>query len=192
MHKTRKSEVQLTGCSLQHFYSWNSTTTSFSCCRKNHNPQIHSMKDSPQNISRGLQIISIILIPWPQLRWIISRHSFWPDYQAQQSLSCPFSHFACPPSHEAYTSPDTFFLLAFFKERILCKWYAILWQKVENMFVEAVSSVSIHQIWFPSTSESEAQTLSSRILFPCIFVFLYQNREKLVLSLSEIMRKPRL
>jgi hypothetical protein len=121
MHKTRKSEVQLTGCSLQHFYSWNSTTTSFSCCRKNHNPQIHSMKDSPQNISRGLQIISIILIPWPQLRWIISRHSFWPDYQAQQSLSCPFSHFACPPSHEAYTSPDTFFLLAFFKERILCK-----------------------------------------------------------------------
>ncbi len=120
MHKMCKSETQLTCCSLQHFYSWNSTTTWSSCYsdRKNYNPQIHSTKEgSSQNISWGLQIISIILISWTQLRLILSNHSFWPDYQAQQSLICHFSHFACPPSYEGYTSPDTTFI----KERILCK-----------------------------------------------------------------------
>jgi hypothetical protein len=62
--KIRKSEAQLTWCFLQTFYSWNSTTTSSSCCRKNSNPQIRSTKeDSPQNISYGLQIILIISIP---------------------------------------------------------------------------------------------------------------------------------
>ncbi len=122
MHKMRKSDVQLTGCLLQRFNSWNSTTTSSSCYRKNSYPQIRLTKeDSPQNISWGLQIVSIISIPWPQLRWILSNYSFKPDYQAQESLSCHFSHFACPPSHEGYTSPDTFYSLTFIKERILCK-----------------------------------------------------------------------
>ena len=51
----------------------------------------------------------------------LSNHSFRPDYQAQQSYSCHFSHFACPPFLEGYTSPDTFFSLTFIKERILCK-----------------------------------------------------------------------
>ena len=36
------------------------------------------------------------LLPWLQLRWILSNHSFWPDYQAQQSLSCHFFSFCVP------------------------------------------------------------------------------------------------
>jgi hypothetical protein len=48
MHKMCKSEAQLTGCSLQLFYSRNSTTTSSSCYRKNCDSQICSTKeDSP-------------------------------------------------------------------------------------------------------------------------------------------------
>jgi hypothetical protein len=126
-----------------------------------------------KNISWGLQIIRLL--------WSTDHNSgeFYliiysaTDYQAQQSLSCHFSHFACPPSHEGCTLPDTFFSLKFIKERILCKLlYAILWRKVENMFLEEVSSILIHQIWIRAP-----QTLSSTILFPCIFVFLYQNRE---------------
>ena len=35
------------------------------------------------------------------------------------------------------------------------KLYAILWQKVENMFVEEVFVISIHQIWILSTSDSQ-------------------------------------
>jgi hypothetical protein len=58
MHKKSKSEAQLAGCSLKRFNSWNSTTTSSSCYRKNCDPQIRSTKeDSPQHIPGGLQII---------------------------------------------------------------------------------------------------------------------------------------
>ena len=46
------------------------------------------------------------------------------------------------------------------------KFYAILWQKVEKMFVEEVSSISIHQIWIPSTSDSQVK--KSFPLYLCV------------------------
>ncbi len=41
------------------------------------------------------------------------------------------------------------------KKGTCAKLYVILWQKVEKKFVEAVSSISIHQIWIPSTTDSQ-------------------------------------
>ncbi len=52
------------------------------------------------------------------------------------------------------------------------KSYVILWQKVENMFVEMSPPFQVTRFEFQAP-----QTLSSRILFPFIFVFLYQNWE---------------
>ena len=49
------------------------------------------------------------------------------------------------------------------------KLYAILWQKVEDMFVEAVSwlsSIPIHQIWILSTSDSQLK--DSFPLYLCV------------------------
>jgi hypothetical protein len=48
------------------------------------------------------------------------------------------------------------------------KLYVILWQKVEDMFVEVVSSISIHQIWIPSTSDSQLKDSFS--LYLCVLV----------------------
>jgi hypothetical protein len=56
-----KSNAQLTGSSLQLFYSWNSATISSSCYGNNCHPQIHSAKeDQSPHISRGSQIILIL------------------------------------------------------------------------------------------------------------------------------------
>ena len=110
MPEIRKSKAWITESCLQRFYSWNSATISSSIYDSNRYPQIRSIKgNQPQNISRRLQIILIISIPWPQLKWILSNHSFWLDDPAQQSLSCHFSHFSCLPSYEGWTSQDTFF-----------------------------------------------------------------------------------
>jgi hypothetical protein len=52
------------------------------------------------------------------------------------------------------------------KKGSCAKLYAILWQKVEKLFVEAVFSISIHQIWSPSTSDSQLKKSFS--LYLCI------------------------
>ena len=171
MPEMRKSKAWITESCLQRFYSWNSATISSSIYDSNRYPQIRSIKGNrPQNISRGLQIILIISMPWPQLEWILSNHSFWPDDPAQQSLSCHFSHFACLPSYEGCTSKesqlDTFSPWRLLKKGSCAKLYAILWQKVEDMFVEAVSSISIHQIWILSTSDSQLK--DSFPLYLCV------------------------
>jgi hypothetical protein len=60
MHKMRKSEVQLTGCLLQRFYFWNIILM----LQKELRPSdLLNKEDSPQIISCGLLIISIISIP---------------------------------------------------------------------------------------------------------------------------------
>ena len=72
MPEMRKSKAWIIAEScLQRFYSWNSTTISSSIYDSNSYPQIRSIKGiRPQSISRGLQIILIISMPWPQLEWI--------------------------------------------------------------------------------------------------------------------------
>jgi hypothetical protein len=52
------------------------------------------------------------------------------------------------------------------KKGSCAKLYAILWQKVEKMFVEAVSSISIYQIWIPNTSDSQPK--NSFPLYLCV------------------------
>jgi hypothetical protein len=164
----RKSEEQITEYCLQHIYSWNSITISSLINDSNCHPQICSIKGNQiQHVSWGLQIVLIILIPWPQLKWSLSDCSFWPDYHAQQSLSNHSTHFACLPCCAGTHWARCFSPVEFIQESIL---FVFLWQRVEYMLVEAVSSISICKIWILRITG-----FSSSILFPCIFGFLYQN-----------------
>jgi hypothetical protein len=161
------SEEQVKGCFLQHFCSWNSTTISSSCYRNNCNALIRTMKeDCPQNNSWALQIISIISIPWPQLKWILSNHSFWPDYQAQQSLSCHFPHFTCVPSYEDYIAQDTFFCWMITKARILCK---IISHSVTKGRKNVCTSCLLH--FNSSDLKSKHPRLSAEGFFPPVSLF---------------------
>jgi hypothetical protein len=84
--------------------------------------QIRSITgNQPQNISCGLQIISIISSPWPQLKWFLSDHSSRPGDQAQQSLSSHAGHVFCLPYNGSDHWARYFSPVVFIKESILCK-----------------------------------------------------------------------
>ncbi len=69
--RIRESYLSLSALTLQHFYFWDSTAISTSIYDSNSYPQIRSiMRFRPQNISWGLQIISIISIPWNVLNCV--------------------------------------------------------------------------------------------------------------------------
>jgi hypothetical protein len=119
-----KSEAQLTGsqgCLLQRFYSWNSTTTSSLCYRKNSNPQIHSPKeDHPWNISWGHRS--------SQLCWSLDHNSgeFYLIIHSDQTTKLELSLFSfCLLSFLGWLHLTRhiflFDKLTFIRERILCK-----------------------------------------------------------------------
>ena len=110
MHKMHKSEAQLTGCSLQCCYSWNSTTISSSCYGNNRDPQIRSTKeDRSPHISRGRQIILILSIGKAYIILFLSECSFLTAYQAQQCTSSLSALFILVLCYQGSAWQDTFF-----------------------------------------------------------------------------------
>jgi hypothetical protein len=189
MHKICKSEAQLKGapCSsftlgtvLQHCPH---ATERIATLRF-----VHWRKIALKIFLEGCRSFSFFLSPdynSGEFHLIIQTRlpsSFWPDYQAQQSLSCHFPHFACPPSHEGYTSKEPVFCLTFIKERILCK--IVCHPQAVTKGRKYVCRSCLLHFKSPDLNSKIPQTLSSRILFPCIFVFLYQNQEKISFFLS--------
>jgi hypothetical protein len=176
-----KSEAQLTGCSLQRSYSWNSATTSSLCYRKNNDPQIHSAKeDCPQNNSWGSTSSQLFWSPEHNSgEFNLIVHS---DQTTKLSKAWAITFLILPAFLPRMVRPcKTYFSLWYLlKKRILCK---IIWHlvtKVENMYVEAIPSISIHQIWILSTSDSQLKH-SFFLAFLCSCIRI---EKKIVFSLS--------
>jgi hypothetical protein len=131
----RSKAHKVTECSLQHFYSCNSSTISSSCYRTIATLSFtQQRKIALETFLEGCRSSQLFL---------------YPDHNSSEFYlitSSHFSHFACLPSYEGYNSQDTVFSLTFVKERIVSKIYVTLCQKVQDKIAEAVSSISIHQI----------------------------------------------
>jgi len=100
----------------------------------------------------------------------------YPDQASKLSKAWAVTLLILPASlaMEATTGQRIFLLWCLFKKVFWAKLFVFLWQKVEDMLVKAVSSISIHQIWILRITG-----FSSRILFPHILGFLYQNWKKI-------------
>ncbi len=90
------------------------------------------------------------------------------DQTTKLSKACAVTFLILPTLLPMNVTPrQTHFALWYLWKKWSCaKLYAILWQTVENMFVEAVSSIWIQQIWIPSTSDSQLK--NSFPLYLCI------------------------
>ena len=120
--KMHKPETQLTGSSLQLYYSWNSTTISSSCYGNNHHPQIYSTKeDQSPHTFKGRQIILILSIGKAQFLLFLSEHLFLKAYQGQLRTSCLSALFVLVPSNQGSARQDTVFSRDVYYRRIMCK-----------------------------------------------------------------------
>ena len=146
----------LTGSSLQCSEAWICTNISSSSNSSNLCTPIRSIKGNrPPNISRGHQIISIILIPWHGTDLFLSDRLFWSAYNAQNSLTskwslCSFS--LCSLLWRQRLARHKFFMWSLLKNSSRAKLGVIQWQRAEYSIVEAVSSTSMRQIRILSTS----------------------------------------
>jgi hypothetical protein len=144
--------------------------------------------ESDQNNAWGLQIISIILITWPQLKWILSNHSFWPDHQTQQSLSYQFSLLPALLPMKFTPCQTHFSLWHLLKKgsyaKITCRPVAKGRKYVCRCCLLHFNSTDLN---FKHLRPSAQEFFSPVSL--CSFIRI---EKKLVLSLSQIMKKPRL
>jgi hypothetical protein len=90
---------------------------------------------------------------WGIVFWSADNCSFCLVYQAQQSLSCHFAQFLCPPSYVTTPDKTLFPLLTFNKERVVCKFYVNLYLKVDVEVVKELYSISLHLTWILSPVE---------------------------------------
>ena len=105
-----KSAQSLTGSFVQCSEAWICTNTLSSSYSSNRCTLICAMKgNQPLKISRGHQIISIILIPWHGTNLFLSDRSFWSAYNDQESLIGPTVHLVYAPCYGGNAWQDTIF-----------------------------------------------------------------------------------
>jgi hypothetical protein len=123
------------------------------------------------------------LFPDQHSKSILSNHSFWPDYQAQQSLSCHFSLFAC--------------LLPM--KNLPCKTHFSLWHLLKTgSCVKSCHSETKGRkyvcrsclLYFNSPdltqSNSDSQLMNSFPLYLCVPVS--ESRKQCVLTLLKLLK----
>jgi hypothetical protein len=171
-----KSEAQLAWCFLQTLYYWNSTTTSSKCYRKNSNPQIRSTKKIALKIFlKGCRSSWLFKSPDDNSgEFYLIIHSDQTN-KLNKAWAVTFLILSALLSLKVTPRQTHFSLWHLLKKGSCAKLYAILWQKVEYMFVELVSSISIHQIWIPSTSDSQLK--NSFPLYRCDLVSKSRKNE---------------